>query len=147
MYSIFPSHILFEINLFWAIQAQCCASYRNKSFDWQCKSNDWFIYEIQCLGWNGLILEVQCSMETSQRIANQLTSFYMLVPITFSGLTCGLKLQVSVFWFFLLLLISLFNFGRRYELMCICDALRDMVLFVQFKKRQKHTWRSVTFSN
>ena len=31
--------------------------------------------------------------------------------------------------------------------MCICDALRDMVLFVQFKKRQKHTWRSVTFSN
>ena len=27
-----------------------------------------------------------------------------------------------------------------------CDALRDLVLFVQFK-REKHPWRSVTFSN
>ena len=25
----------------------------------------------------------------------------------------------------------------------ICDALRDLVLFVQFKKREKHPWRSV----
>ena len=24
----------------------------------------------------------------------------------------------------------------------ICDALRDLVPFVQFKKRQKHPWRS-----
>ena len=28
----------------------------------------------------------------------------------------------------------------------ICDALRDLVLFVQFKKREKHPWMSVTFS-
>ena len=28
----------------------------------------------------------------------------------------------------------------------ICDALRDLVLFVQFKKREKHPWRSVNFS-
>ena len=27
----------------------------------------------------------------------------------------------------------------------ICDALRDLVPFVQFKKREKHPWRSVTF--
>ena len=27
-----------------------------------------------------------------------------------------------------------------------CDALRDMVVFVQFKKREKHPWRSVNFS-
>ena len=27
-----------------------------------------------------------------------------------------------------------------------CDALRDLVPFVQFKKREKHPWRSVTFS-
>ena len=27
-----------------------------------------------------------------------------------------------------------------------CDALRDLVSFLQFKKREKHTWRSVTFS-
>ena len=26
-----------------------------------------------------------------------------------------------------------------------CDALRDLVSFVQFKKREKHPWRSATF--
>ena len=29
--------------------------------------------------------------------------------------------------------------------MNICDALRDLVPFVQFKKREKHPWTSVTF--
>ena len=28
----------------------------------------------------------------------------------------------------------------------ICDTLRDLVPFVQLKKRKKHPWRSVTFS-
>ena len=28
----------------------------------------------------------------------------------------------------------------------ICDALRDLVPFAQPKKREKHPWRSVTFS-
>ena len=28
----------------------------------------------------------------------------------------------------------------------ICGALRDLVAFVQFKKREKHPWRSVNFS-
>ena len=28
----------------------------------------------------------------------------------------------------------------------MCDALRDLVSFVQFKKREKCQWRSVTFS-
>ena len=28
----------------------------------------------------------------------------------------------------------------------ICDALRDLVLFVQFKKREKPPWSSVDFS-
>ena len=27
---------------------------------------------------------------------------------------------------------------------CICDALRDLVPFVRFKKREKYPWRSVT---
>ena len=27
----------------------------------------------------------------------------------------------------------------------MCDALRDLVSFVQFKKREKQPWRSVTF--
>ena len=29
----------------------------------------------------------------------------------------------------------------------ICDVLRDLVPFVQFKKREKHPWRSATFCN
>ena len=28
----------------------------------------------------------------------------------------------------------------------ICDALCDLVPFVQFKKREKHPWGTVTFS-
>ena len=28
----------------------------------------------------------------------------------------------------------------------ICDAKRDLVPFVQFKKHEKHPWRSVNFS-
>ena len=28
----------------------------------------------------------------------------------------------------------------------ICGALRDLVAFVQFKKREKHPWKSVNFS-
>ena len=28
----------------------------------------------------------------------------------------------------------------------VCDALHDLVLFVQFKKHEKRPWRSVTFS-
>ena len=27
-----------------------------------------------------------------------------------------------------------------------CDDLCDLVPFIQFKKREKHSWRSVTFS-
>ena len=33
-----------------------------------------------------------------------------------------------------------------HHLALICDALRDLVPFAQFKKREKHPWRSVTFS-
>ena len=28
----------------------------------------------------------------------------------------------------------------------ICDILRDLAQFVQYKKREKHPWRNVTFS-
>ena len=33
-----------------------------------------------------------------------------------------------------------------FEYITICDVLRDLVPFVQFKKREKHPWRAVTFS-
>ena len=32
------------------------------------------------------------------------------------------------------------------ELCKLCGALRDLVPFVQFKKRDKHPWKSVNFS-
>ena len=32
------------------------------------------------------------------------------------------------------------------QVLNICDALRDLVPFVQLKTREKHPWRSVTFS-
>ena len=28
----------------------------------------------------------------------------------------------------------------------VCDVYRDLVLFLQFKKREKHTWRSFAFN-
>ena len=35
--------------------------------------------------------------------------------------------------------------GKKYEnRKMICDALRDLVPFLQFNKRQKHPWMSVT---
>ena len=34
----------------------------------------------------------------------------------------------------------------RYFMKYICGALRDLLLFVQFKKHEKHPWRSVNFS-
>ena len=39
--------------------------------------------------------------------------------------------------------MSLVN--RKYQSK-ICGALRDLVPFVQFKKREKHPWRCVNFS-
>ena len=33
-----------------------------------------------------------------------------------------------------------------HEKVNICDALRDLVPFAQFKKREKHSWRIATFS-
>ena len=28
----------------------------------------------------------------------------------------------------------------------VCHVLRDLVQFIQFKKREKHQWKSITFS-
>ena len=38
------------------------------------------------------------------------------------------------------------NFRQLFQKISICDALRDSVLFVQFKKREKIPWRRATFS-
>ena len=34
----------------------------------------------------------------------------------------------------------------NFNILQICDALRDLVPFAQLKKREKHPWRSVNFS-
>ena len=44
----------------------------------------------------------------------------------------------SLLFHFMLLLGSFIN---------ICDVLRDLVPFVQFEKREKHPWKSVTFGS
>ena len=41
--------------------------------------------------------------------------------------------------------LSLLRFGVDWNAH-ICDALPNLVLFVQFKKREKHPWKSVNFS-
>ena len=46
-----------------------------------------------------------------------------------------------------LALISFLNGLILSQLHFMRDALRDLVPFMQFKKREKHPWRSVSFSN
>ena len=36
--------------------------------------------------------------------------------------------------------------GLLFEELILCDALRNLVLFLQFSKREKHPWWSVIFS-
>ena len=38
------------------------------------------------------------------------------------------------------------SFLNTFRTMVKCGALRDLVTFVQFKKREKHPWRSVNFN-
>ena len=47
--------------------------------------------------------------------------------------------SLAIAWiiFSLLGIISIFHY---------CGAVRDLIQFAQFKKREKHPWRSVTFS-
>ena len=42
--------------------------------------------------------------------------------------------------------MKLFEIWKRSRSIHICDVLHDLVPFVQFRKRKKHPWRSVTFS-
>ena len=42
--------------------------------------------------------------------------------------------------------MNIWEFSFDFRVSFICEALRDLVAFVQFKKREKHLWRSVNFS-
>ena len=52
------------------------------------------------------------------------------------------RLNILVFSLLYILVFTLFHFSEK----IMCNALRDLVPFVQYKKREKHPWRSVTFS-
>ena len=38
------------------------------------------------------------------------------------------------------------NENLSFEQVPLCDTLRNLLAFAQFKKREKHPWRSVNFS-
>ena len=63
---------------------------------------------------------------------------------------CGLYLRAACINYFSSYLRLVFEGGLYLKVASIrentvCDALRDLVT-VQFKKREKHPWRIVTFS-
>ena len=52
------------------------------------------------------------------------------------------RLNILVFSLLNILVLTLFHFSEK----IICNALRDLVPFVQYKKREKHPRKSVTFN-
>ena len=74
---------------------------------------------------NSTLLQILnfCGIKNPQKILNCFTTWT--------------KLSATVF-------IFLSNKDVKYPKVVICDVLRDLVPFVQFKKREKHPWRSVT---
>ena len=75
---------------------------------------------------------------------NVMTFFNLFVFLYFSILAEAWK-QIGYTKF------NIFDETRQLQKILIhnrftCDALRDLVPLVQFKKREKHPWKSVTFS-
>ena len=66
------------------------------------------------------------------RLSRLFFLFKRIVPFTFPAIFIELRAVWKE--------DGLSNIGFR------CDALRDLVPFVQFKKREKYPWRSVNFS-
>ena len=73
--------------------------------------------------------------------------------------TTVVYIRVTIYYFLMFFYLMLFlNFrlfisffistksSRVYFMFLICGALRDLVAFVQFKKREKLPWRNVNFS-
>ena len=54
--------------------------------------------------------------------------------------------QVKNLFLLELYLIAFYLVYATFTHVIICDVLHDLVPFVQFKKREKQPWRSVTFS-
>ena len=66
---------------------------------------------------------------------------YILFILSYTVTSKWNNEQCGIEWSFTLILINL-----SYILNNKCGTLRDLVPFVQIKKREKHPWRSVNFS-
>ena len=62
-------------------------------------------------------------------------SFFMKIVNGWNPLTTFAKSSISDIWQ-----------GSEFTLLYICSALRNLVPFVQFKKREKHPRRSINFN-
>ena len=72
---------------------------------------------------------------------------YIISDVWHSGFKC-FSCFLTIHWGLnkSLTLVTLDTFEILLQNQYIWDALRDLVPFAQFKKREKHTWRSITFS-
>ena len=61
-------------------------------------------------------------------------------------LDCMLKLLNGRLYLFVEKIFFLYGFKSYRNSRKLCDVLPDLVPFVQYKKRKKHPWRSVTFT-
>ena len=68
----------------------------------------------------------------------------LLISYTFVSVSLFQTHEMQDFW--IKGLISAREDCKQYLHIHICGKFRDLVPFVQLKKREKHQWRSVTFS-
>ena len=58
----------------------------------------------------------------------------------------SLSYERRIYWFNRLLCLTITLILEQNTLAVVCGALRDLVVFAQFKKREKHPWNSVNFT-
>ena len=68
----------------------------------------------------------------------------LLISLWFSTNVIAYCKQLSLVFFGSNVAFLFLIYSRKYK--NICDTFHDLVPFVPFKKREKHPWRSVTFS-
>ena len=70
----------------------------------------------------------------------------VMIMILFSCLIGYLDFKEELTWALFDPFVRECHLVFSYEISLFCDVLRDSISFVQFKKHEKHPWRSVTFS-
>ena len=109
-------------------------------------SNGWvFVYELSGSGF-----ESSCSHSSITSNSIKVTHVFYDKNQGVSTKTCGWK-NLRLSWRFKYLFWKKNRTASIQGCLYIirsnkCDIFRDLVTFVQFKKREKHPWRSVIFS-